>query len=135
MNTWYDVNNIVDHMKYHFLIPKVVRPYEAAQYLYHEYEEESNYGYSYKQKFYIQQNRYHKSIDIPFIKGSLFLFAAMGILDIAYDLPDVETMGKTCNCKRPSNRIFPHRNGFLIFASTKLRNHALYTYCDPRFFG
>lgn len=97
MNTWYDVNNIVDHMKYHFLIPKVVRPYEAAQYLYHEYEEESNYGYSYKQKFYIQQNRYHKSIDIPFIKGSLFLFAAMGILDIAYDLPDVETMGKTCN--------------------------------------
>lgn len=97
IDTWYDINNIVDHMKYHLLIPKVVRPYEAAQYLYHEYEEESNYGYSYKQKFYIRKNKYHKSIDIPFIKGSLFLFAAMGLLDIAYDLPDVETMGKTCN--------------------------------------
>jgi len=97
LGTWYDINNIIDHMKYHLLIPKVVRPYEAAQYLYHEYEEESDYGYSYKQKFYIRKNRYHKTIEIPFIKGSLFLFAAMGILDLAYDKPDVETMGKTCD--------------------------------------
>lgn len=97
VGTWYDINNIIDHMKYHLLIPKVVRPYEAAQYLYHEYEEESNYGYNYKQKFYIRKNKYHKSIDIPFIKGSLFLLAAMGVLDIAYQKPNAETMGKTCD--------------------------------------
>ncbi len=97
VGTWYDINNIIDHMKYHLLIPKVVRAYEAARYLYHEYEEESDYGYSYKQKFYIRKNKYHKAIEIPFIKGSFFLFAAMGLLDIAYKKPDVETMGKTCD--------------------------------------
>lgn len=94
---WYAIDNIIEHAKYHLITTKVVRPYEAEQYLYNEYEADTDYGYPYKQKFYITKDKYRQFIEIPLLKGSFFLFAAMGLVDIAYQKPNAEVMGQTCD--------------------------------------
>lgn len=46
-------------------------------------------------KVMISPGLYHKMIELPSIYASCFLFAALGLLDIRYDEPDISVLGKT----------------------------------------
>ncbi len=47
----------------------------------------SRYHYSFYQRTYITKEMYNDVFFAPLVKGMFFLFAALGIVDIAYDLP------------------------------------------------
>lgn len=46
-----------------------------------------NTRYHYVEKSRVQANNYLQSVMMPLLKGTLFLFAAFGLLDVLYDLP------------------------------------------------
>ena len=89
---WISIENIESHLKYNFIDIKHIEPYTARDRLYYEIAED---GKSYKEKLYINSALYQKAVAQPLLRGTFFLFAAFGLLDIAYDTPDVSVLSKT----------------------------------------
>ncbi len=92
-NEWVSIENIEDYMRYNVIEIKPILEHTAASKLYYQYlDSEERY---YTDKHYIRSGKYRRAILEPFVKGSFFLFAAFGLIDIAYDEPDVTTLGVT----------------------------------------
>lgn len=99
-NEWISFENLETFIKYQFYDFRIISPWTAKDKLYYNYDDEvkseySDYTYI-ESKHSIDESRYHKSLTLPLLKGTLMLFAAWGLLDIAYDDVDAEIMGKTC---------------------------------------
>ena len=91
--SWVAVENIIGYYKLSFTNLKAVAPGEAQNRLYYDdIDVEMDYG-TFTDKLYIEQNLFHKAIEKPLVYGSLFLWASFGLLDIAYDAPDMEDSG------------------------------------------
>ncbi|MFK7978575.1 MAG: hypothetical protein AB8G86_01215 [Saprospiraceae bacterium] len=98
-NEWVSVANISKYLKFNFKDIRPIKEYIARNKLYYEYDAAVKYErYAYREsKHYIDNARYDKAITLPTLQGSLFLFAAFGLLDIAYNEIDATVMGQTCN--------------------------------------
>ncbi|MEM1121913.1 MAG: hypothetical protein AAGJ18_15785 [Bacteroidota bacterium] len=96
---WIAIDNILRFLKFSFIDIRPVKDYIARNKLYYDYEATVQYEhYAYREnKHYIDANRYDEAIMIPTLKGNLFLFAAFGLLDVAYDKIDGEIMGQTAD--------------------------------------
>lgn len=98
-NGWVSIDNIYRFLKFSFVDIRPVKGYTARNKLYYEYEAMVKYErYAYKEtKHYIDNERYDQAITFPTLRGTFFLFAAFGLLDLAYDEIDGEIMGETCD--------------------------------------
>jgi len=98
-NGWVSIDNIYKFLKFSFVDIRPVKSYTARNKLYYEYEAMVKYErYTYREsKHYIDNDRYDQAITFPTLRGTFFLFAAFGLLDLAYDEIDGEIMGETCD--------------------------------------
>lgn len=94
---WISMDNINQYLKFNFIDIRPVKDYTARNKLYYNYTAEVKYErYSYQEnKHYIDGDRYDRAITLPTLKGTFFLFAAFGLLDLAYDKIDGEEVGRT----------------------------------------
>lgn len=90
---WVPVHNIIQHVKYNLIDIKPIRKYIAREKLFYEYEGVGKYGYK-ENKHYIDDQSYPNAVEQPFLLGSFFFLASMGLCDLAYDEPDWENMGR-----------------------------------------
>ena len=96
-NEWVSMENIEAHIKYNLLPVEVVGPVTAEDKLYYTYERDrEDRHYYFGNKHHVSGGRYYPSVVLPMIQGALYLFAAFGLLDVAYDEIDASVMGKTC---------------------------------------
>lgn len=98
-NEWVSVENILKYLKFSFVDIRPIKSYTAKNKLYYEYEavvQYERYAYT-EQKHYIDNERYDRAITVPTLKGTMYLFAAFGLLDIAYEAVDGSMMGQTCD--------------------------------------
>ena len=95
---WVSYENIYFYLQYHLVQLMPISPYTAEDKLHFEYEndDDMDWGYRHKNKHYIDGLRYHEAISIPFLKGTFFMLAALGIVEIAYGEPDRSIVGKSC---------------------------------------
>jgi len=98
-NEWVSIDNISKYLKFNFKDIRPIKEYIARNKLYYEYDAVVKYErYSYNEsKHYIDNSRYDRAITLPTLQGTLFLFAAFGLLDLAYDEIDATVMGQTCD--------------------------------------
>lgn len=85
---WISIENIAKYIIFRELFIDVISRKYAGNYAY--FQQEMNKGRStsyYPRKIYIHEDIYSDAIILPFIKTFMFLFAGLGIIDIAYDLP------------------------------------------------
>ncbi len=92
---WVSLENFVDVVKYNFYDVAPVTGWAAANRLYYAKKIEGAH-HTYVEKTYIEGDKYQKSLHVPFIKGTCFLFAAYGLLDLAHSEPNVDEVGVTC---------------------------------------
>jgi len=92
-NEWISYENVETYLRYNVIDIKPVSEYTSSNKLYFEYSD-TEFKY-YSDRHYIKTATYRKAIVEPFVKGSMFLFAAFGLLEIAYDEPDVEALGRS----------------------------------------
>ena len=93
VGVWLAFSNIVSFVKYRDYRIEPISTSKAGN-LYYEYFDDEGHG-KYSSKKWVSKERYHRSILVPYLKGVCYLFAAYGLLDIAYDTPNVAIMGKT----------------------------------------
>lgn len=91
---WISLTNLENYIRYNFYDINPVKESTARDRLYYTSKVEGE-RFTYDEKAYIDKTRYYRSVLLPFIKGTCFLFAAYGLLDIAYDTPDITELGKT----------------------------------------
>ncbi len=94
LNQWVSIENIETFIKYNFYEIKPVDDFDAKEKLYYSVNIKTDEG-TLKDYEYIQAHRYHKSLVLPTLKGTFFLFSAYGLLDVTYDAPDTSEMGIT----------------------------------------
>lgn len=96
---WLDFEALYQSARFNLLPMEPIMSWLAADKLYFDYEDMVEEGeYKYKEtRHWIKEQRYHEAIGIPYFKATIFMYAALGILDIAYDRPDRTVVGKTCN--------------------------------------
>jgi hypothetical protein len=87
---WISIENINDFITYNFLDVAIVQEGTARNKLYYAKKQKG-----YTEKNYIDSETYHDAIVSPLINGSLFLFGALGILDLAYNEPDLLQLGES----------------------------------------
>ena len=92
---WVSLSNFEDVVKYNFYDIAPVTGYGAANRLFYVQKIEGAH-HTYTEKTYIEGNLYYDSLHVPFIKGTCFLFAALGLLDMAHSEPNVDNIGETC---------------------------------------
>lgn len=97
LGKWISIDNIELYIKYNFLDVKPFSEYLAKNKLYFNYEAEVKINdYSYVQKKHeVDEDRFHRSIIVPLIKGTFYLFGAFGLVDLAYEQPDTTDIGLT----------------------------------------
>lgn len=85
---WVSIENISKYIIFHDLfIDPISRKY-AGNYAYFQQEIDKDKSTPYYlRKIFIHEDIYNDAIILPFIKAFMFLFAGLGIIDIAYDLP------------------------------------------------
>ena len=98
VDQWVSMLNIEDYVTYNIIDLAPVREATASQKLYFEYAENpdsEHYYMRYDSKHYIKSANFNAAITTPYLKGLFFFFAAFGLVKIAYDKPNVETLGRT----------------------------------------
>ena len=92
MNDWISIENLMDLLAHRAIDvkPLSIHPYDTNK-LYYETENNTNEA----TKNYITNDSLTQFITEPFIKGSLFLFAAFGLIEIAFDEVNLTTFGTT----------------------------------------
>lgn len=88
---WISVENLQTYLNYNFIDNRPITTYLAKDKLYYTLQHELGY----KEKKYIDENLYKKAIIQPYMKGVFFLFAAFGLVDIAYNIPDTKNIGES----------------------------------------
>lgn len=89
---WISYQNVEDYVNYRMLDIAPVTLYTARHRLYFSIKFEN----SYTEKHYVEEKSFRKEVVLPFLKGSFFLFAAFGLVEIAYNAPDTYQIGGTC---------------------------------------
>ncbi len=89
---WVRYQNVEDYMNYRMLDIRPVSIYTAKQRLYFSIKFEEGGT----EKHYVTKQTFDKEIVYPFLKGSFFLFAAFGLVEIAFNAPDTYQIGGTC---------------------------------------
>ncbi|MFN4151566.1 MAG: hypothetical protein ACK4IX_11535, partial [Candidatus Sericytochromatia bacterium] len=84
---WISIENIVKYCFYRDLFLELFDPNFAESNLYFDETKKASNSYSYGQKSYIKEDLYNDLVKAPLIKGLMFLFSALGIVDIAYNVP------------------------------------------------
>ncbi|MBF0349567.1 MAG: hypothetical protein HQM11_00960 [SAR324 cluster bacterium] len=81
---WVSLENLKDYANLRSVpILNVLDPYHATRYLHYISGEQSTYEH----KKYIMRDNLEYTIKQPLIAGSMFLYACLGLVDIAYDFP------------------------------------------------
>jgi hypothetical protein len=93
---WLSFDNIQQHTFYNLLEFKAVKEYPMEQKLYYEYDNKDVQSRDYGSKHPLKSHQYYNAIELPFLRGSFFLFAAFGLCDLKFDEPDLEQIGRTC---------------------------------------
>ncbi|MFK7932270.1 MAG: hypothetical protein AB8G22_02090 [Saprospiraceae bacterium] len=88
---WISMDSFYNNLRFHFYDLQPVSEYIAREKLYFTIDRARGY----KEKSYITESDYNSAITKPYLKGMMFLFAAFGLLDIAYDEPDTTEIGET----------------------------------------
>ncbi len=83
INKWVDIDNFYNNYFIHEGITYNLFATQIFKGIY--YDTKDKYGYTSKE--YIDKNSYYETILQPTIKGSVFLMATLGLIDIAYDKP------------------------------------------------
>jgi hypothetical protein len=92
-NEWIAYDNIATFLRYNLVDLKPINEYTAANKLYYVYDNPDQKYYS--DKHYIRKDQYPNAIATPFLKGTLFLFAAFGLLDLKYDEVNMDALGRS----------------------------------------
>lgn len=82
MGAWVNTQNIQAHVKYNILEFRPFNNYVTERLSVVAIDGETHY---------IEASLYHNAIQWPFVLGSFFLYAALGLCDLAYDDPDPTT--------------------------------------------
>ncbi|MEM1327600.1 MAG: hypothetical protein AAGI23_16685 [Bacteroidota bacterium] len=90
---WISLKNIDTFLRYSLVDLKPINEITVANKLYYVYTDPEQRYYS--DKHYIRKDQYLNAISKPFLKGTLFLFAAFGLLDIKYDEVDMDDLGRS----------------------------------------
>lgn len=95
---WIGFEEFYQSARFNLIPMEPIVSYFAGDKLYYDYEDTVEKGeYKYKERrHWIKEHKYHKSISIPYLKATIFMYAALGVFDIAYDRPDRTVVGKTC---------------------------------------
>jgi hypothetical protein len=89
---WVSFDHVQHYIRYKLLQFQPFSAYVARDKLYYEYVEAGGYD----NKHYIKKHIYAQAIEQSFVRGSFFLLAALGLCDLAYDLPDTTRIGRDC---------------------------------------
>jgi hypothetical protein len=95
---WMDFENFY-HIARFSLVPMTpISSSLAKDKLYYEFDGIAVEGdFKFRQsKHFIDDKLYQQAIGIPYLKATIFMYAALGIFDIAYDRPDRTSVGQTC---------------------------------------
>lgn len=113
-DTWISSDNLIGFIQSRVIQIKPINSYALNNRLYFEKELQQTYG-NYKEKKYAGFNE-NMIANYPFIKGSVFLFASFGLLEIAY---------KDVNTKEFSKTFFSGYDGLQYFRLTALGAYVL----------
>ncbi|MGB1240938.1 MAG: hypothetical protein ACPG49_00345 [Chitinophagales bacterium] len=91
LGKWVTYQNIEDFIKYKMWETAPLTRVLAAENLYFN----KRVSDSYSDKYYIKASIFHKAISVPFIKANFFLFAAYGLVEIAYNAPNTSKIVDT----------------------------------------
>ncbi len=86
VNQWIEFSNISQYARARDISLQCVPFYIANRYLYYTIQRDKD-GWRWDTKVYIDPSIYDEAIEIPLLAGSFFLFAAFGLVDIAYEKP------------------------------------------------
>ena len=84
---WYSIDRLIDYCNYRDIDLNIVDSSFASGLLSVDIKTDSKDKYSYYQTVRISDSIYSKTIVYPFFQGFMFLMAAFGMVDIAYNLP------------------------------------------------
>lgn len=89
IDSWIDAEQFYTWFLYRGIELRPVSVGDARHSLYFVYQSEEGMS----EKMYIEPHLYDDVLLKPFIKGTFFLFAALGLVDVAYDMPDTQAVG------------------------------------------
>lgn len=87
---WIDFKNMEDLLKFRQWNIEPVYSVSAHNHLY--YSRKTNRG---TEKEFLWQNTFYRALVIPLLKANFFLFAAFGLVEIAYNQPDTSDITRT----------------------------------------
>lgn len=94
VNKWLSYTNLIELVESRLIDITPIHATAVSNYLF--YNETIKAGYSsYSDKRPIRHNEYNRLITEPFVKGSVFLYAAFGLIEIAYADINTSEFGKT----------------------------------------
>lgn len=91
LHDWVSIENLAELLEYRFINAKPIQAQAAQTKLY--YEEEIPFAEA--KKIYVSADNYIPLIVDPFLKGTIFLFASFGLMEIAFDNVDNTKIGST----------------------------------------
>ncbi len=95
---WVDIEQLWNSARFNLLPMEPISRWVAKERLYYDYNakiEERGYEY-HQRKHYITDKRYRDAVSRAYFNASVFMYAAIGVFDIAFDRPDRTIVGKTC---------------------------------------
>jgi hypothetical protein len=84
---WISIENIIRFTFYRNIFFNLIDENFAEHNLYFDETKRTSNTYTYGQKTYVKEDNYNDVVIIPLVKAAMFLFAAFGIVDIAYNMP------------------------------------------------
>lgn len=88
VNKWVRAENLHKYVYFREIDLKLVSNYAAERYLYFQKKTAFESFYDKEREYITTDYYYREAIIIPLINASMFFFAGLGLLDIAYDAPE-----------------------------------------------
>ncbi|MEL6864767.1 MAG: hypothetical protein AAFP19_10120 [Bacteroidota bacterium] len=95
LDQWLAFDDFERYLSYNFINLKPIDVYYTNDKLYYKDIKKNIDEYEFQENQSINGRYYHQGIYQPYLKGMLFNFAAFGLLDLAYDAPDVSCLGES----------------------------------------
>ncbi len=94
VNKWVSYTNLLELVESRLIDNSPIHATAVSNYLYYNETIKTDYS-SFSDKRPIRLNEYNRLITEPFLKGSVFLYAAFGLIEIAYADINTSEFGKT----------------------------------------
>jgi len=91
---WVPFDNIGHFVRFNLIDIRPMANYQITNKLYYDYSDLDPEARYYDTRHFITPPQFGLAIDMPFLRGSFFLFAAFGLCDLAYDEPDLKSLGR-----------------------------------------